>query len=246
MIGSNGPRFSWQIGTTQLTEYDADGFLGLQVDSMGEAEEGGMDALDAIHPFGFEGRHLDPEQDATGGLSLYTFEGDDGYAIALGDYRLVSKLPELKKGGSRWYCATGSYGVFDGDDGTLTFYIPYAVNADGVPTKAHLIQIGLDSSGAPVIDLGSGEGPRLSMVNKSITLANAAGDAYFELNDNGGILNGNYKVTGAFDIGAASFPLAKAPELLVWATTVTAALAALGVTVPPLPASVATAFVKGF
>ncbi len=199
---ASGPQFDWQLGTVQLTEYDDNGFLGLQIDSLGD--QGGMDPLDAVHPFGFEGRPNDPEDDATGNLTLYTFEGDEGYAIALGDYRLVSKLPELKKGGSRMYCATGSYIVADGEDGTVTIYVP----TDANNTKAHEIQIGVDANGKRILNLVHADGYGITMTEDQGIILSAGPNTRVEILPDA--INFVGKVNGAGNMsvgGAGALPV---------------------------------------
>ncbi len=61
----------------------------------------------------------------------------------------------------------------------------------------------------------------------SIVVTNRAGDAYVEVNDNGITLNGNLQATGALAVGVGLPPplaVARAPELVAWATAVNVAL----------------------
>ncbi len=214
--GFRGIRYD--LGTSQLTEYDEDNFLGVHVDGYGE--NGSLGPMECHHPYGFLGRPRDPDSDGRGALVQFWLEGDKGYAIALEDVRIASLFPVAKKGGSLQYAATGSFHEIDGTDGTHTIYVPYSF-VGTVPSKAHLIQVGLDPNGKPVVNILSGEGPRVTILEKEITIANRAGDIWIRINETEGTISGNWKVTGALDIcssiappGSESFPVAKAQEVI--------------------------------
>ena len=239
------------IGTCQLTEYDEDNFLAVHIDGYGD--DGSPGALELHHPYGFLGRPDDPDADGGGGLIQYWLEGDKGQAIALEDVRIASDLPSVSKGSSCQYAAFGGFVLLDHATKTQTTYIPYATG------KAHTIQTGVDSLGQSVISILHGEGTRISMVEKSVTVANASGSAYLEINDDGWILWGNGKCLGALDVGIASFPLAKAAEVAQALTAIATCLGSgtqtggvlngAAVAVPLIDAAVAalsTTMVKGF
>jgi hypothetical protein len=115
--------FAWDLGVAMYSEYDADGFLGIQMDVYGE-EESGCPALEVHGTFGFLARPRDPEPDGTGCHALYAWEGDRGHVWLAGDPRVTAKLPRLKKGGSIHYCAAGAYALFDGETGAYTVHVP--------------------------------------------------------------------------------------------------------------------------
>lgn len=223
-------RWSWRIGAAQFSEYDADGFLGLQFDPQGD--EGGAALLELAHPFGFAARPLDPDADGLGCAVLVGRSGSrDGFAWLSSDPRVVGKIPELKKGGSVQYGATGTYSVIDGDDGTWTEYVPCAFDAEGTPTKAHLVQVGLDANGERAISIIHADGMALTMLDERVVIANKAGDAYIEIGPDGIVLNGNVKLNGGVDIGGTGGqPLVNATAFAVWWTALQTAVDAVGTT----------------
>jgi hypothetical protein len=111
----------FDIGLSVASIYDADGFLGVQVDAYGEQQSGVRD-YELHAPFGFLSRPLDPSTDAqaqpvaTGACQvLYAMEGGRGHAWLSNDPRVIPLLPKLDKGGSIQYCATlGSFAKFSG------------------------------------------------------------------------------------------------------------------------------------
>ncbi len=256
----------YDLATNQLTEYDEDNFLAVHVDGYGE--DASLGAMELHHPYGFVGRPRDPDADGKGALVKLWLEGDKGYAIAFEDVRIATLLPVVKKGGSAMYCATGGFVEFDGETGTLTAYVPYAFTGT-IATKAHLLQIGLDPNGKPVVNVQSGEGPRFTILEKEITIANTAGDIWIRLNDTDGTISGNWKVTGALDVcssvappGSESFALAKSAEVITALNAISAAFQvggalsggavklngaeAVEAAVKSAVASLATTMVKGF
>jgi hypothetical protein len=89
-------------------------------------------------------------------------------------------------------------------------YAPYQFSG-GVPSKAHVITLDT-SSGNEAITIVHGEGMAITMAaggKHSVVIKNKAGDAFVEVNDSGGTLNGNWKVVGSMDIGGspASVPV---------------------------------------
>jgi len=202
-----GPRFEWDIAEITLSEYTEDGFLGLQIGGLGM--DPGLPTALANHPYGFLGRPATGEEGKSA-LALVAREGDDLHVWAQGDPSIVAKLPQLTEGGSVQYSRTGTYAVMDGEDGTWTLYVPYAFSGE-TPTKAHLVQVGLDSNGKPVINIQSGTGASICILDDKLTIKNAAGDTWMSLDSAGGAFAGNWKFAGALDIGATSFPVALAP-----------------------------------
>jgi hypothetical protein len=128
--------FAWDLGVAMYSEYDADGFLGIQVDVYGE-EQSGCPALEAHGHFGFLSRPRDPDPDGAGCHALYAWEGNRGHVWLAGDPRVTAKLPRLKKGGSVHYCAAGGYALFDGESGAYTVHVPagasVTIECDGGP-----------------------------------------------------------------------------------------------------------------
>lgn len=118
--------FQWDIGLSVLTTYDADGFLGVQIDAYGE-QNASVHPYELHHPYGFMGRQLNPVADAAGNLdpsqstqTLWAYEGSRGHGIALEDPRVVPTLPQIRPGESLWYGAAGQFGRMHAD-GSITF-----------------------------------------------------------------------------------------------------------------------------
>lgn len=106
------------LETVRSSDYDDDGFLGIQVDGDGkpantnaEAEapnEPRVATYEALWPLGMGARPLDPDTDEdgkaeTGCLSLSLMEGSTGYSLPLHDARTVPILATLKPGESVLY-----------------------------------------------------------------------------------------------------------------------------------------------
>lgn len=247
-------RESWDIGTALLTEYDDDGFIGVQVDTFGD---GGSAPFELHHPLGTLARPRDPDADGVGCPVLFWREGSNGrnvHAWLLDDPRAAAFLPQQKKGGAiAGFSMAGSWDQHDGDDGTKTIYVPYDFTDASDPTtaqKAHLIQVGVDSNGDPLVHIGHGEGMAIVMLYKEgkaqVTIKNAAGDAFITVDEDGILVNGPLKAYGGFECGGdGAVPLAKVAELLTWATNVNAALNALGQPIAPMSPSVSTTLCKG-
>jgi hypothetical protein len=113
----------WDFGIATYSEYDADGFLGVQIDVYGE-ERSGCAPLEVHAPFGFGSRPLDPAEGGLGCHALWAWEGSHGHVWLAGDPRITAKLPKLTKGGSIQYCAAGAYALFDGETGDFTVHVP--------------------------------------------------------------------------------------------------------------------------
>jgi hypothetical protein len=113
----------WDFGIATYSEYDADGFLGIQIDVYGE-EKSGCAPLEVHAPFGFASRPLDPGEGGVGCHALWAWEGSHGHVWLAGDPRITAKLPKLTKGGSIHYCARGGYALFDGETGAYTVHVP--------------------------------------------------------------------------------------------------------------------------
>lgn len=204
-----------ELGLCLSSEYDADGHLGVQVDLDGD---NASSLVEALLPFGFFCRPDDPVR-AKGGKAdparatqcLQVFLGDEIRAMPIGDPRAQAKLPKFGKGSAGFYCPkTGGYAIFDGEKGSLYVYVPYVVA--GV-TKAMSIEIDVQDVTKPSLSVVHGDGMSFRMHGEGkfpIVLANRAGDAHLEVNDDGIVVNGNLKVLGSFEFGAkagATIPL---------------------------------------
>lgn len=100
------------IAVCTLSEYNADGWLGIQVDVLG-GKDGSSYPYETLHPFGFMSRPPDPEVGAEGLPSkgckaLVAYDGDEGFVLPLSDQATVASLPILQKGESQIYASGGS------------------------------------------------------------------------------------------------------------------------------------------
>jgi hypothetical protein len=154
------------LGRVLLSEYDADGFIGIGLDGYGE-EQSGLGTLEAHHPFGFAGRPLDPDSEEGLGATVLRFDDDNGaFVMALGDPRITKLLPQMAKGSSIQYGGTAAalaYALVDGADGSWTVHVPSGAakarieHAGGVSieiTPAE-VQLGGVATAAVVIETGA-------------------------------------------------------------------------------------------
>lgn len=226
------------IQVATLTEYDADGFPGVSVDAIGDAESG-IPPAELHHPLGIIARPRDPDVDDEGAVTLGATvlrltDGAADHAIALGDPRATPKLPRLEKGGVALYADTGAavlpFTLMSGIDGSWQLYIPYGSS----PATAMTIAATVTDAGTESIQIVHGAGMRITMTaggKNSIVLVNRTGDAYVEINDDGVTFNGNAQLVGGLAVGVPSpagppppVAVARAPELQAWATAVQVAL----------------------
>ncbi len=214
----NGLRLSIQLAT--LSEYDANGFLGLSFSLFGP--NAGMPTPEAHHPFGHDGRPRDPTLDASGQPSigpsvLRMSEGNVEYSLALGDPRATPKLPPLAKGGARLYADTGRAALprleLDGDSGSATLTIPYADGAGAATVVA-------DATAKTIrLALASGVAVELDTAAGSATVRNADGSAKVVVNA-AGVATVGPTALGALSTDPGLLPVALEPALMAWITTV--------------------------
>ena len=120
--------FDFDIGVAMMSTYDADGFLGIQCDAVGEQDSGVRD-YEAHHMLGFCARPMDPVVDPDSGNPdptqaaqvLFGMEAGRGHAWALQDPRMVVKLPQLKPGESMQYGPAANFSRMHAD-GSITLY----------------------------------------------------------------------------------------------------------------------------
>jgi hypothetical protein len=217
-----------ELGTCLATGYDENGFIGVQIDGLG-GPDASIQFEQLSHSYGFVSRPLDPEDGV--GCTLYRWQQRRRRHMWLGDDpRTVSKVPQVKKGGSAQYSSDGCFQVLDPETHTKTTYIPYAAG------KAHLETVGLDGNGTPIVEYVHGEGMALTMLGRTLVLKNADGNSYIQLDDNGCILNANLKVTGAVEVnGAKILPTGDVVTATGVSLTLHTHLTPLGPTSPPLP-----------
>jgi hypothetical protein len=195
---------------TKVVKYDLEG-VGFDDDPKGERSEV-KPGQETLGPLGMYGRPLEAstEQDQWSEyLAVRTSDGLLAFAfrdrrildvIAKGSSGDVPKVGQLLWGGYGGGLMTFEYQLDELRD-QFTLYIPYERNGSGVPTKAHMLQVGKDGSGAPFIGLISGEGPRLTMVGTEGVLSNKDGSQRVEVLDDGVNVVGTLKAAGAADLG---------------------------------------------
>lgn len=100
------------IGLVALAAYDANGFIGVQVDGYGE-EDAAIPMGEPHFPMGVLAFPLDPVRDTYGQAdparscaSIYFWEGGRLHTIPAGDPRLLRQLPRLAKGSAVLYGGT--------------------------------------------------------------------------------------------------------------------------------------------
>lgn len=169
--------------------------------------------------FGFASRPLDADIGTDGEVNgCYAFICDKGnaggFAFLGHDPRATAKCPPVTKGSATAWNARGAFDMLDYDTNTQTLYVPVEFDSEGTPTKAHMMQVGFDANSKKVIDIRHCDGMAIVMLENSVVVKNAAGDAYIELNADGIVLNGNTKMVGGVDIGGGTaLPLTLAPAL---------------------------------
>lgn len=250
------------MGVAVFSERDTDGFVNISYDGYQPPnQKAGIGAVEAHHPFGFQGRPRDPEQDSQGspgiGATVLRFSDQNGdHLFPLGDPRTTPKLPTVGKGGSIQYGDTGApvvpFAFFDvANGGGWQCYVPYSGSP---PTKAMTIAIDVSTPGQESIQIIHGSGMSITITaggKNSIVIKNKAGDAYLEVNDDGTITNGNTQMVGGLAVGIptpahpgpAPEAVARAPELVSWAASVNVTLAAIkaALAVPAGPGPLAAA-----
>lgn len=198
-----------ELSTCQLTGIDDDGFLAAQIDGLG-GDESGVTPDQLSHTHGFASRPLDPVDGIGCSMFHYQCGTSERYCWLADDPRSVAVIPPLKKGASAQYASDGSFASFDPETHTWTLYVPYASE----PAKAHLVTVGRDGNSTPIIELASGEGPSITILDDVTTLKNADGSAYVVLDGSGTSVVGPFKAAGGADIGGpTSEPLTKFPAL---------------------------------
>lgn len=255
-------QLAFDFGMAVSSDFDEDGHPQVGIDLPGGPDDGGTGGgapAEVLSPFGFLSRPLDPVRDGNGVVSigcgmLWIRNGDERHCFLLEDPRIIALLPKLKKGGSIFYCADGSFLLFDGEDpsgskraGSLTGSVKY-VNAKG-ETRAHVLAMDKRTKGKEQVSFLHGEGQGLMMVatgKKSAILRNSKGTAWVETNDEGNVLAGKTKIQGSLTIGdqEGAQPLANGQSTAQAITLIGQFLATVAAAVPaPVAPPAIAAFV---
>jgi hypothetical protein len=245
-----GSEFDWDLGVVRFSEYNDDGFLGVQIDAYGDDDQSGAVTYELMSPFGFLSRPVDPDTDSNAVLEkgtslLVAHDGNERHAWLSSDPRTMNLLPRLQKGASMQFASDGSFCTLDPVNRQWTCYVVLAQDpTTGLATKAVLMQAGLDANGDPAIMLAGaptipgGSAPRIDIIDQAINLVSPDGTQFLNITDAGVTISGKLKTT-SIDSGPAGTPgapLLKATEFLLWAAQVTAAINSLApgsVTLPP-------------
>jgi hypothetical protein len=163
---------------------------------------------------------IDGEMMNAEGYGFRTLRGT--IPLARRDLRLNRRFPNPKPGSVALVGYGGGFLSFDdaaGDTSLGTLYVPYARDGSGNVTKAHMISIGKDGNGAPLVGIFSGEGPRVQLLGTQAVVANADGSARLEVNPDGVNAVGPFKAASGADLGGpTSEALAKYTALANFVT----------------------------
>lgn len=201
------------------------GFLGLQVDGMGEGAT--MPVVELHHPYGFLSRPKAPTAEGDGCDVLYAWEGTKGHALlALADGRHTPLLPPVKEGGSIQYGFNDdlkpTFALIDGETGTYQVYAP----TKGGSACTFSIDVSEQDKEAIAILHACGLGLHMDAETKTLTLHNHNGTASILINADGIILSGNVKVPGGVAMGGdGAQPLTLDPLLQAELTKLAASIA---------------------
>ncbi len=250
----------WDIAEATATSIDADGFLVVQSDPLGDAAIGSPD-VEVHHPLGLLARPRDTDDE--GGANVLTArEGNRTHAWICGDPRVTGLLPPLETGGLALYAspvpgrARPTCTVVYGSTGTWQTLVPYG-------TAAHALTLDVATAGQEAIRLDHGAGMGLSLVaggKFASVLRNRNGDAFVAVDDDGvTISTPTAKIVGAVVLGTAtpsdaqSFAMATPlaawiAQVAAWMASAVSACAAAGITLPAppaTPAGLASVMAKG-
>lgn len=194
--------------------FDEDGIPEYGLDHYGPVGQASGAKSVAVHPWGFDGTPLDPEATSDGTPTkgcggLVMDDGDRKNIMALDDPRIIEKLPKVRKGGSRQYCADGNYAMFEGEDpakavraGSYVATVKY--DAEDGATKAHVFRMEKRKKGKEQISLVHGEGHGLTLAAgglRAASLLNRKGKAGFTTDDKGNTILGTTKIIGSLSVG---------------------------------------------
>lgn len=179
-------------------------------DSKGESK----DAQEGYSAGGVVFRPLAPEKGQDLFLEALAVRTSDGLVpMVYRDKRILERINRgggvAPKEGQILYAGYGGaflsyeFQATDTRDNVM-MYVPYERNGAGVPTKAHIITLGKDGSGKPLVSVISGEGPRLVLLEDKGQLVNKDGTSWLEVAPDGVNVVGNFKVFGACDLNGVT------------------------------------------
>lgn len=240
----------FDLGTVLLSEYDADGFLSVQVDLYGGKAS---PSFELHSPYGTSQRPLDPVVDANGTIvagcrALFAVEGDRHHAWILGDTRITPILPEIKPGEGILHGATSNF-VRCHEDGRVSMYTTH----DGTPNGLTLMRgVDPDPLLGGLVDFSPWGSTKLNSTGFHV---NTIAGAFLDMGGIGGMpapisdLVRSYFTAQADAIAltgkAVSLGAGPAYDNVVLATPLAAAFAALSTLLAQLKTTLAISVVNG-
>lgn len=212
-----------------FSEY-IEGILRIAVDMHGTKDEPGSGrTLEVISPLGLIARPMDPDTDPStqmviGAGCLLAEQGSQAWAFPTTDPRFVASVPELQKGGTALYNATGAWFRLDGD-GVAQLYVKQD------ETSAHSLTIDPELN---MIQFCHALGQNFSMNEDGGTLTcSPNGKVWVKVTDDGIVLNGPVTIMGSCIVGN---PTTAVPVAITAVPgTVSTVLSASPVPTPPTP-----------
>ena len=145
----------WELTTAVTSEYDDAGFIGVQPAAFGTngGKNSGIGFYQQVLPLGYYARPIDRDKSGIGSLMFTATEGGKGFSWCVSDPR-TSKLPKISPGSRLWFADDGTYIRMEYSSHTTTINVEYGDGSD----RRHVITIGKDGSGNPVILHKHGDG----------------------------------------------------------------------------------------
>jgi len=225
----------WSLRVVTYSEVDANGFVGIQFDGLGE--QNGVPSVETHHPFGLMANP--PEPDANGAFSCLTLVGWDGdipHAWLCSDPRSRVVLPILKKGETLLYGCAGNFvrmhadgriSIFTTDDNTPNGKtISLQVKPDGFLFSAPWGKITFDATGFHVLH-SSGAAFDLGAIGGLPAPLDAIG-SYIKLT--AGMVQREATIIADGTAAGVAEPVAKATTLLAVLSSIAADLTAIQAT----------------
>lgn len=187
----------FELCAARMSEYK-DGFLHVAIDAHGTKDQPGTGrSLETIFPLGIVARPMDPDVDSDtemvlGAGCLLAEQGGQAWALPTTDPRHVAAVPELQKGGTALYNATGMWLRLDGDN-VFQVYVKQSANS------AHAITIDPETS---TISIAHAAGQHFSLnEDGGILMCSANGQNWIKVSNDGIVMSGKVKVTGNMVVG---------------------------------------------
>lgn len=221
------------LSSARLAERNADGFVLVQPDPYGTADEGSAVSYEAFLSAGTIARSKDPTN-GTGANLLVFKHGHDVRVLQGHDPRWMSILPDFGDGGAALYATTELSGTkvtpfigFFGEGGALdegTFKL-------SVPTSNGTTSVVVAVNGSITTTVGTGA------TQSTVTQNAVTGETIITV----GTTTFRVKTSGIEAGAAGGFPvMIENGTFAAWVAALTTAGASVGLTVPPLVVPVAT------